>query len=101
MPRDKWTVGLVVTAVIFVIIVLILFIAGCGEDVPEGSGCVGTVTKTYTEYKPGVSVVSGNLSIPTGSTRYYIAVEKSDGTFCSKRLDKGEWLGIKEGDTYG
>jgi hypothetical protein len=88
-------------AIGFIVFTVAFSLAGCGEDVPEGAGCVGTVTKTYTEYKPGVSVVSGNLSIPTGSTRYYIAVQKSDGTYCSRKLDKDEWLGISEGDTYG
>lgn len=87
---------------VFVIALFIVFsIAGCGEDVPEGAGCVGTVIKTYTEYKAGVGITNGNLTIPTGSTRYYIAVEKTDGTFCSKNLDKSEWLGVKEGDSYG
>ena len=98
---DPWTKGLLVAAAVAVVVVVVLWLAGCGpEDVPEGEGCVGTVTKTYTEYKAGVGIQSGSVTIPTGSTRYYLAIEKSDGTFCSKRVDKSEWLGIKEGDTW-
>jgi hypothetical protein len=100
--RDRLTVGLVVAAVVMAVIAIVLLLVGCGgEEGVAGSGCIGKVTKTYTEYKPGVGVVSGGVTFPSGSTRYYIAVERGDGTFCSKRLDKSEWLGITEGDTYG
>lgn len=88
-------------AVVVIAIVVVLWLVGCGSDAPGGAGCVGTVTKTYTEYHAGVGIQSGSVTIPTGNTRYYIAVEKSDGTFCSRKLGKDEWLGVKEGDTYG
>lgn len=78
----------------------VFFLVGCGGEA-SGPGCVGTVTKTYTEYEPGVGITSGSVTIPTGDTRYYIAVEKADGTFCSKKLSKNEWLAYSEGDTYG
>ena len=77
---------------VFLALFLLFWATGCGEESASGSGCVGTVTKTYTEYEPGVGITSGSVTIPTGSTRYYIAVERSDGTFCSKRLKKSEWL---------
>ncbi len=101
MPRDRLTVGLVVVAAVMAAIAIVLLLVGCGSAVAEGEGCVGTVTKTYTEYHAGVGIQSGSVTIPTGNTRYYIAVEKSDGTYCSKKLSKDEWLGVKEGDTYG
>lgn len=99
---DPWTKGLVI-AVVFAVVAIVLF-AGCGEEGTEeasGDGCAGTVTKTYTEYKAGVGIQSGSVTIPTGNTRYYIAVKRDDGSYCSKRLDKNEWLAINEGDTYG
>jgi hypothetical protein len=86
---------------IAVIVFVIFTVTGCGDEAASGAGCVGTVTKTYTEYKPGVGITSGNVTIPTGKTKYYIAIKRSDGTFCSRGLDKNEWLGITEGDTYG
>lgn len=100
--KIRWTGWNIVyaTAIIALIIIVTIWIAGCGDETPEGAGCVGTVTKTYTEYKAGVGIQSGSVTIPTGSTRYYIAIKKSDGTFCSKRVDKSEWLGITEGDSW-
>ena len=91
----NWIVRITVISVFIGLTLL----TGCDEE--GGIGCVGNVTKTYTEYKDGGGVVVGGVVVPSGgSTRYYIAVEKSDGTFCSRRLDKNTWLGIKEGDTY-
>jgi hypothetical protein len=100
---DPWTKGLVIAAVVLAILAIVLLLAGCGEEGAEGAsgGCTGTVTKTYTEYKAGVGIQSGSVTIPTGNTRYYIAVKRDDGTYCSQRLDKSEWLAVTEGDTYG
>lgn len=97
---DPWTKGLVIAAIVLGIIAIVLLLAGCGGETAAGEGCVGTVTKTYTEYHAGVGIQSGSVTIPTGNTRYYIAIDKGDGTYCSKRVDKSEWLGIKEGDTW-
>lgn len=76
------------------------FLAGCGSSEASGSGCVGEVTDKYTEYKPGIGITSGNVTVPTGSTVYYIAIKKSDGTFCAKKLKKESWLAVQEGETY-
>ena len=76
------------------------FLAGCGAEEASGSGCVGEVTDKYTEYKPGIGIQSGSVTIPTGSTAYYIAIKKSDGTFCSRKLKKESWLAVQEGETY-
>lgn len=98
---NKWKeLGIALMTYGIVMIVVALVLSGCGEESVSGSGCVGTVTKTYTEYEPGIGINSGGVTIPTGSTRYFIAVEKSDGTFCSRRLDKNTWLSFSEGDTY-
>lgn len=98
---DPWTKGLLVAAAVALVVIFVLWLAGCGSvGAPEGEGCVGEVTKTYTEYNAGVGIQSGSVTIPTGSTRYYIAIKKSDGTYCSKRLKKSEWLGVTEGDTW-
>jgi len=88
-----------------VIVIFVYFFAllltGCGGEEASGAGCVGTVIKTYTEYHADLGYNSGSINIPNGSTKYYIAVRRSDGTACSKKLGKSEWLGIAEGDTYG
>lgn len=84
---------------VVVIGLTVLALTGCGGG--EKEACAGTVTKTFTEYVPGVGINSGGVSIPTGSTKYAIAVKRTDGTYCSKRMKKQDWLAIKEGDTYG
>lgn len=103
--RDKLTIGLIVAAVVMGAIAIALLLIGCGGEDGNGLGggdsCAGTVIKTYNEYQAGVGIQSGGITIPTGNTKYYIAVKRSDGTTCSKRLSKSEWLGITEGDTYG
>lgn len=92
----------VLQTVVIIAFAMCLALAGCGEgESVSGPGCVGTVTKTYTEYKPEPGTSVGGISFPSGKTEYFIAVERSDGTFCSKRLGKDEWLSLSEGDTYG
>lgn len=80
--------------------ILVIVAVGCGSTEASGSGCIGEVTDKYTEYKPGIGIQSGSVTIPTGSTAYYIAIKKSDGTFCAKKLKKNDWLAIQEGETY-
>ncbi len=87
-------------AIVVVVFVASQLLAACGEESASGSGCVGEVTDKYTEYKPGIGIQSGNVTIPTGSTAYYLAIKKSDGTFCAKKLKQSSWLAVQEGDTY-
>lgn len=88
-------------ATVIAVFIAAQVIAACGEQSASGSGCVGEVTDKYTEYKPGIGVTSGSVTIPTGSTVYYIAIKKSDGTFCAKKLKKNDWLATQEGESYG
>jgi len=89
------------------VIVLVVFIAAqvlaaCGGDgSAQGSGCTGPIAEKYTEYEAGVGISSGGVSIPTGKTKYYVIVEKADGTSCSKSMKKDQWIQTRVGDTYG
>lgn len=86
--------------VVIVVFIAAQVLAACGEEAASGSGCVGEVTDKYTEYKPGIGIQSGSVTIPTGSTAYYIAIKKPDGSFCSKKLKKDAWLAVQEGEIY-
>ena len=81
-----------------VLFITTLAFAGCGG---EKVACVGTVTKTYTEYEAGPGINSGSVNIPSGSTKYAIAIKRSDGSYCSRRIKKQDWLAIEVGATYG
>ena len=85
---------------IFTLAGIVVALTGCGGG-GNALPCSGTVTDKFTEYEPGVGIVSGNVTIPTGSTKYALAIQREDGSFCSKRLKKSDWLGIQRGDTYG
>lgn len=68
--------------------------------------CVGTVTKLYSEYNPGVNINvggtngQGGIGIPVGNgTKYYFAVQRTDGTVCSRHVSKALWLTTEQGAT--
>ena len=102
LPSDRFFRSALFPLIVVVIVVFIAtqMLASCGEESASGSGCVGEVTDKYTEYKPGIGIQSGSVTIPTGNTAYYIAIKKSDGNFCAKKLKKNDWLAIQEGEIY-
>jgi hypothetical protein len=65
--------------------------------------CVGTVMDKYNEYEPGVTINTGNsgVGVPTGSTNYFFAIKMSDGSFCSRKVNKATWISIQRGEKYG
>lgn len=86
--------------IVVVMIVYVISQVACGGS-GAGAGCMGTVTDKFTEYEPGVGINSGGVTIPTGSTKYALAIKKSDGSFCSRRLKKQDWLAVQVGDEFG
>jgi len=88
------------TGRIFTLAGIVLALTGCGGG-GNALPCNGLVTEKFTEYVPGVGINSGSVSIPTGSTKYALAIKREDGTFCSRRLKKSDWLAVQEGDSYG
>jgi hypothetical protein len=88
-------------AAVILAVAIAFWLTGCGEESAEGPGCVGPVVEKFTEYKPGPGITSGNITIPTGSTKYSIIVEKADGSVCTKSLKRDHWVLVRVGDTYG
>jgi hypothetical protein len=108
-PPPGWTVPRFFKSALFPLIVIVFAVfiaaqvlAACGsDDSAQGSGCVGEIVEKYNEYEPGLGITSGSVTIPTGKTKYFVVVEKADGTSCSKGMKKDQWIQTRVGDTYG
>ena len=89
---------------VILIAAMILWVAGC-SNAPRVP-CVGKVVEKYTSYEQGVVINtggnnSGGVGIPVGGgTRYHLAIERSDGETCSRKVKKQVWLSSRVGSEW-